>query len=258
MTMTKPEQAEQLDSQNPGWQSVATLDQVKAKGSLTVRAGDNIIVLFLFGGQVYAVDNRCPHMGFPLDKGTVRDGILVCHWHHARFDLTSGGTFDQWADDVRTFPVETRDGAVWVDLTPRTDSVAYYRERLGDGLERNIALVLAKSVIALLESGVSPVEPFKSGVEFGTRYRSAGWGQGLTIHACMMNLLPYLALEERSRALYHGLSAVANDSDGMAARFVVSPLPNDSLDIATLKAWLRQFIEVRDAEGAERCVVSAV
>ena len=69
--------------------------------------------------QVYAVDNRCPHMGFPLHKGSVADGILTCHWHHARFDLTSGGTFDPWADDVQTYPVVVRDGIVYVDPRPR-------------------------------------------------------------------------------------------------------------------------------------------
>jgi hypothetical protein len=26
-------------------------------------------------------------MGFPLDRGSVDDGILTCHWHHARFEL---------------------------------------------------------------------------------------------------------------------------------------------------------------------------
>ena len=65
-------------------------------------------------GRVFALDNRCPHMGFPLHRGSVCDGILTCHWHHARFDLESGGTFDQFADDVRAFPVEIRDGAVWL------------------------------------------------------------------------------------------------------------------------------------------------
>ena len=53
--------------------------------------------------EIHAVDNRCPHMGFPLHKGSVCDGILTCHWHHARFDLESGGTFDQFADDVQTY-----------------------------------------------------------------------------------------------------------------------------------------------------------
>ena len=37
-----------------------------------------------------------------------------------------------------------------------------------------------------------PAEPFRIGLEFGVRYRQAGWGQGLTIQTCMMNLLPLL------------------------------------------------------------------
>ena len=47
-------------------------------------------------------------MGFPLERGSVADGILTCHWHHARFDLESGCTFDLWADDVPICPVEVR------------------------------------------------------------------------------------------------------------------------------------------------------
>jgi nitrite reductase/ring-hydroxylating ferredoxin subunit len=50
----------------------------------------------------FPLDNRFPHMGFPLERGGVEDGILTCHWHHARFELASGCTFDLWADDVPT------------------------------------------------------------------------------------------------------------------------------------------------------------
>ena len=56
-------------------------------------------------------------MGFPLDHGSVDDGILTCHWHHARFDLESGRTFDLWADDASICPVEVRNGEVWVKIT---------------------------------------------------------------------------------------------------------------------------------------------
>jgi hypothetical protein len=53
--------------------------------------------------------------GDPLDGGSIEDGILTCHWHHARFALTSGCTFDLWADDMQTCPVEIRAGGeVWV------------------------------------------------------------------------------------------------------------------------------------------------
>jgi nitrite reductase/ring-hydroxylating ferredoxin subunit len=236
----------------------ASLSDVREAGRLVVHLDRHTLCLFASGDDVYAVDNRCPHMGFPLHRGSVADGILTCHWHHARFDLCTGGTFDQFADDLRTFPVELRDGEVWVDVSPRTDVLGHQRKRLRDGLERNITLVIAKAVIALAEGGVEPGEPYRIGLDFGVRYRRAGWGQGLTIHTCMVNLLPYLGPEERMSALYHGLSAVAVDSAGAAPRFAVSPLPGDETDLAALKRWFRQFVEVRDAEGAERCIVSAV
>jgi nitrite reductase/ring-hydroxylating ferredoxin subunit len=247
-----------MTSVNGNAVQAASLNDLKKTNCLAVQVKDHALVLFHYDDKVYAIDNRCPHMGFPLHQGTVRDGILTCHWHHARFDLASGGTFDQWADDVRAFPAEVRDGEIYVDLSPRANPLDHQRGRLHDGLERNIPLVIAKAVIALLEGGIDPAEPFSIGLEFGTRYRREGWGQGLTILGCMMNILPCLDPEDRPRALYHGLSAVANDADGSAPRFIVHPLPGDTTDIAALKRWFREFIEVRDSEGAERCIISAI
>ena len=237
---------------------VCRLGDVQAAGCLTVHVEGHTLALFARGDEVHAVDNRCPHMGFPLDRGTLKDGILTCHWHHARFDLASGGTFDLWADDVRAFPAQTRDGEVWVDTTAREDPTAHRQRRMRDGLEHDIPLVLAKAVIGLLEGGEPPAGPFRTGLDFGARYRQAGWGQGLTVHACMMNLLPTLDAGDRPRAAYHGLAAVADDCAGAPPRFAVRPLPDATTDLLTLRRWFRQFVEVRDAEGAERCLVSAL
>jgi nitrite reductase/ring-hydroxylating ferredoxin subunit len=107
----------------------AQLADIQATGSLIVNLEGQTIALFSQGDKIYAVDNRCPHMGFPLHRGTVKDCILTCHWHHARFDLTSGGTFDLWADDVRAFPVKIRSEEVWVDLAPPVDSHTHQRQR---------------------------------------------------------------------------------------------------------------------------------
>ena len=57
-------------------------------------------------------------------EGSVEEGILSCHWHHARFDLASGGAFDLWADDIDSYPVEVRDGEIYVDLRP---AAQYFR-----------------------------------------------------------------------------------------------------------------------------------
>ena len=236
----------------------AALDDVRRLGALVAHVNGHTLALFADGDDVRAVDNRCPHMGFPLHRGTLHDGILTCHWHHARFDVATGGTFDQWADDLRVFPVELRDGEVWVDLATLGDPSAHRRARLRDGLERNLPLVIAKSVIGLVDGGAEPVEPFRIGLEFGVRYRADGFGQGLTMHACFANLLPSLDPDDRAHALHHGLAAVAVDSAAMAPRFPVRPLPGGETDVSVLKRWFRRFVEVRDAEGAERCIVSAV
>jgi nitrite reductase/ring-hydroxylating ferredoxin subunit len=238
--------------------SVARFDDLKTKGSITVHPNGKPVVLFLYGDTVYAVDNRCPHMGFPLDKGSVEEGILTCHWHHARFDLASGGTFDLFTDDIDSFPVEIRDGDIYLDMQEKHDVVAHQRNRLRDGLEHNLSLVVAKSVINLLKNGIAPDEPFRIGLEFGTQYRGRDWGRGLTTHGVTMNLIPYLDETDHPLALFHGLADVASDTQGMSPRFNPRPLPNAETDISTLKQWFRQFVEVRDAQAGERAIVSAL
>lgn len=244
---------------------VGTLEELKQKGYLSVTAQGHDIVLFYHEGEVHALDNRCPHMGFPLSRGSSKDGILTCDWHHARFDIKSGGCFDLWADDVPVFAVNVINGNIFVHTErankTKEELCTYYLRRLNDAMEQNIALIIAKSVLTLDSEGVSSSDLFRKGLEYGTRYRQEGWGPGLTILTCMMNLAPYSRPEDKLRALYHGLSAVSGDCSGQPPRFAVSPLPDvkkSSEDVGTLKRWFRHFIEVRDADGAERCLVTAV
>ncbi|HEX2280589.1 MAG TPA: Rieske 2Fe-2S domain-containing protein, partial [Thermomicrobiales bacterium] len=209
---------------------------------------------------VYAVDNRCPHMGFPLHKGSVADGILTCHWHHARFDMESGGTFDLWADDVQTYPTVIEDGIVYVDARPRAgDRVVHAKARLCDGLEQGLNLVVVKNVLALLEEDVPPAEILAIGGRFGATYRRGGWAAGLTILTAMSNLLPKLHREDQVLALYHGLVNVASDCAGQPPRFALDPLPTGDVPLAAdqLQRWFRRFVDVRDADGAERALLTA-
>jgi nitrite reductase/ring-hydroxylating ferredoxin subunit len=234
----------------------ASLADLRAAGRLVVHVDRHSLCLFADGDEVYAVDNRCPHMGFPLHRGTLCDGILTCHWHHARFDLSTGGTFDQWADDLRRFPVELRGDDVLLDLSPPEDMVEHQRKRLRDGLERDIPLVLAKATLALRKADPAGIETFCEGLDFGVERRGGGWFRGLTTLTCLMNLLPKLEDADRAAALHHGLADVAADSAGQPPHFRLDPLPGQP-DQSQLARWFRGFIEVRDAEGAERALVSA-
>jgi 3-phenylpropionate/trans-cinnamate dioxygenase ferredoxin component len=83
------------------------------------------------GGEPFAVSNRCRHLFASLGKGHVTgEGCLECPWHGALYDVHSGkmvrgpqGAFKPLAGAVKatagaralkTFPVELRDGSIWL------------------------------------------------------------------------------------------------------------------------------------------------
>lgn len=238
---------------------IGSLDDLKAKGRVLVTSGPVPIAVFYHEGNVRAVDNRCPHMGFPLHRGTIQDGLLTCHWHHARFDLASGCTFDLWADDVMTYPVKIQEGQIYLQTHGISrDPIAHGRRRLQEGMEQNIRLVIAKAVINLLSAGVNPDEIARIGGLYGVHHRRAGWHSGLTILTAMANVADHLQGEERVAPFYQGLVHVARDCTGQPPKFALQPLETREVSLSTLKGWFRNLVEVRDVNGAERCLLTAI
>jgi len=246
-----------MDAPNKEFALAGSLEELKAKGRLVVHGGHRPILVIYDRGRVFALDNRCPHMGFPLERGSVEDGILTCHWHHARFDLQSGCTFDLWADDVPICPVEVRNGDVWVKTAfGHADPTAHWRQRLADGLDHDLGLVIAKAVHGQLAADVSRADIVRQVALFGAQNRD-GWGVGLTILTALANLLPKLPEEEAYLALFHGARRVAADCDGEAPRRERAPLASRP-DPAALKRWLRRWTHVRHREAAERTLLTAI
>jgi nitrite reductase/ring-hydroxylating ferredoxin subunit len=245
-----------MDASPTDFVRAGSLEELKAKGRLVVHGPHRPILVVHDKDRVFALDNRCPHMGFPLDRGSVEDGTLTCHWHHARFDLASGCTFDLWADDVPTCPAEVRDGEVWVrPIFGYGDSAGHWRQRLDDGLAHVLGLVIAKAVHGQLAAGVAPSDVVRQVALFGVENRD-GWGVGLTILVALGNLLPVLPEEETYLALFHGARRVAADCDGQAPRRRRTALASRP-DLATLKRWLRRWTSVRHREAAERTLLTA-
>lgn len=249
-----------VDTISDEYVAIADAATLREEGR-TVASADGIpIVVFHHEGEFRAVNNRCPHMGFPLSEGSVDEGVLTCEWHHARFELTCGDTFDPWADDVESYPVRVVDGSVYVDPDPQRDEppAVHWAERLEDGLEQNLRLVLAKSAIGLLRAGVDPEDPFETAVVFGTKYREGGWSSGLTILTALLNRVPDLDDDDRERALYQGLVQVASDCADQPPKFDQEAFEAQDVPFSRLKSWFRENVEVRDADGAERVLRTAV
>ncbi|GJH27013.1 Rieske (2Fe-2S) protein [Caballeronia novacaledonica] len=244
-----------MGASNSEFVLVGSVEVLKAKGRQVVQGG-HILVLY-DRGRVFALDNRCPHMGFPLERGTVEDGILTCHWHHARFDLESGCTFDLWADDVPKCAVEVRNGDVWVTATfDHSNPAAYWHQRLADGLAHDLGLVIAKAVQGLIAADMPLIDIVQQAALFGAHNRD-GWGVGLTILTALANLVHTLPPDDTYLAMFHGARHVAADCDGEAPRRERTPLGSRP-EPATLKRWLRMWTAVRHREAAERTLLTAI
>src|SRR5262245_34011302 len=82
--------------QAPHWMHVSTLKEVLPGEAKAIRLENgHSIALFNVEGRIYATDNQCPHMGYPLTRGAIRNGILTCDWHGRSFDLEGGGMLQQ-------------------------------------------------------------------------------------------------------------------------------------------------------------------
>jgi RNA polymerase sigma factor (sigma-70 family) len=235
---------------------VGTLKELEAKTCMVVRL-DQAVAVFHSDGRVFAVENRCPHMGFPLHRGSVEDGILTCYWHHARFDLASGCTFHLWADDVARYPVEIRGEEVWVLAREPRDDVAHWKHRLKEGIQHYLALVIGKATLALLDRGVHARDIVRQAALFGACYRD-DWASGMTILTAMANLLPHLENEEKFLPLWHGVVQMAHNVQGASPHWDGQPLETDQVSLDSLKRWLRHWALVRHRDGVERCLLTAI
>lgn len=236
-----------------------SLEELRTAGQLLTKVGSLPVVVFWADDRAWAIEDRCPHMGFPLHQGTVEAGLVTCHWHHARFDLVTGCTLDPFADDARGFDVTIDGTDVLVEARAGDDPVTHLLQRLDDGLETGLTLVLAKSVIGLLDAGTDPTEIVRRGIDFGTRYRDSGWGAGLTVLVAMTNLLPSLDAEDRALALVHGLVFVARDTRNHPPRFPLRPFDDGGeIEASRLTAWYRRFVDTRSGDAAERVLATAL
>ena len=128
------------------WLDLGPLTDFPEDRPVLRKAGGQRFACVRAGDSVHAIDDRCPHQGYPLSQGTCASGVLTCEWHNWKFDLSSGEcTFG--GEAVRRYPTRVEDGRV--HLSPAID-VEREAGRLRAGLAQ--ALVRDEMGRALRES----------------------------------------------------------------------------------------------------------
>ena len=98
------------------WVRVANISELPSEGiGHAVRADGLDIALFRWNDHVYAIENLCPHLGFPLSEGIMQMGEVICSWHgwHIRLE---DGTCRRERQRAKVFECEVRDGDVFVKI----------------------------------------------------------------------------------------------------------------------------------------------
>jgi nitrite reductase/ring-hydroxylating ferredoxin subunit len=99
------------------WTKVATVRDVPVGQGKQVTVKGRKIALFNVDGTYYAIDDTCPHRGASLGEGELSGREVICPWHGAGFDVTTGAHLCPPArSDVAAYKVQVVGEEVQIDV----------------------------------------------------------------------------------------------------------------------------------------------
>jgi nitrite reductase/ring-hydroxylating ferredoxin subunit len=149
------------------WEKTIPVSELNDRPRVFKRAPRQL-ALFRVGERVFAVDNRCPHEGYPLAEGKVDDAcVLTCNWHNWKFRLDDG-TCVLGGDHVRAYPAKVMDGHVWVDFADPPAEAILRRtlEGLRTAFEKREFGRICREVSRLHFHGLDPLLAVRQAVEW--------------------------------------------------------------------------------------------
>jgi nitrite reductase/ring-hydroxylating ferredoxin subunit len=173
------------------WTRAFPLDDLAPGSARLLKTETHRVALFRTDdGEVFAVDNACPHEGYPLVQGDVKGCTLTCQWHNFKFDLRDGSCL-KGDEAVRHYTTRIEDGVIEVDLSVEDPArtIAKALASLEEGMLEGQVGRMARDVARLLDAGMSAIEILSYGAMLDARYAEYGTTHALPVAA---DLIEYL------------------------------------------------------------------
>jgi hypothetical protein len=208
---------------------------------------------------VHAIDRACPHEGYGLEEGTVEGATLTCVWHGWRFDLRSGACLVA-GEDVRTYDVAIRDGAIFVDVDVEATEpeLELASEALVAALETGRPTLAARRCARLLDLGAGVDHVALLLVRYGATHADAGLDPETAAVADALAAAARLP-PSRSRYLFADVAAALAERLARAApRFGPEPASSFAWADEGVRDTLAALVADGDDEEAEAVVAGMV
>jgi nitrite reductase/ring-hydroxylating ferredoxin subunit len=239
------------------WVRVMDAARLGADKARTIKTHGKQIALFRAGagdGDIQAIDNRCPHEGYPLSTGMLKDGVLTCEWHNWKFRLCDGVCL-LGGEDVRHYPLRVEDGGIWLDLgdPPASAATPGMYASLEHAFEEGDWGHAGRTIERLLEAGEQPGALLGFGCDWAARHAPYGFDHGLAAAADIAAMVP-LFEGEPGIPLLEALNLMVEPNLRRPPRQWPEPEPvpvDGSADWKLIEVELRRRIEAEDLAGAE-------
>jgi nitrite reductase/ring-hydroxylating ferredoxin subunit len=194
------------------WVRAAAVDDITEGGAKSFAYLDKRIALFRTPRGVYASDNRCPHQGYALVRGDVKDDVLTCAWHNWKFELGTGVcTFG--GENIRTYPVEIRQGQVFVDVTDPAAEVIRPElfASLNAAMEDLDVGRMARDAMRLQRIGTPLADVIREGVRYAAPRAEYGWDHSLATMTDCLRMSQFFGESLRALPVIQGLAVAADN-----------------------------------------------
>jgi nitrite reductase (NADH) small subunit len=96
---------------------VAGVSEIAPGKAKQVTVNGRKVGIYNVNGTYYALEDTCTHRGAPLSEGECEGTVVVCPWHGAQFDLTSGSHLSPPASrGVANYKVQVVGDEIQVDV----------------------------------------------------------------------------------------------------------------------------------------------
>jgi nitrite reductase/ring-hydroxylating ferredoxin subunit len=93
-----------------------TKDVLKKQMQVFNVKGQEILVVNV-EGELFAIENRCPHLGYPLFFGSLEGYTLTCGFHSAKFNVKTGKSLGPvTSESLKTFPVKFQNSSIFIEI----------------------------------------------------------------------------------------------------------------------------------------------